>query len=263
MNCIQQHMISGSHRAGNLENLADTCNAIPMYMWRDRDIKVFEGEGLQVAFRYEAHCYNESDCAPTAVFFGSCYSVAALGASLFLSIGLSLKKIAFCIDPRAHEYNQLAVKCMGELDGLNEIKQSKDDYLQTMFREEKLLKDQELLYNVLKEDIEKNRPTNSMESFVGTNPHFMLAYHPFIAQDVTDYRISTFSVTNSYNPDLPYSFNSLAQKISEMKEKIESLRIRYNEAESQLAKLNEPIEQFIANVKKIYPSESQPLLSRY
>lgn len=132
MNCVQQTMISGSHRKGCLEWSADACITPPALMWRGKNVRVYEGAELTARYN-SCTCFPPSSKASTGGGGAECcvYPLIAIGyilvsavASPFLCVGGALKHLAFEIDPEAKEYNQLACDHLNELGDMSQIDKS-------------------------------------------------------------------------------------------------------------------------------------------
>lgn len=135
MNCVQQTMISGSHRKGWLEWAADCCLIPPACLWRGKNVSLYDDDKL--AARYSSCSYfPQGNCggggggmACMAIILGAtigtvAYSVAAVAASPFLILGGALKHLAFEIDPEAEEYNHIACEHLNELGDMGLIEKS-------------------------------------------------------------------------------------------------------------------------------------------
>ncbi len=249
LNTVQQTMLSGSHKAGYIESVADCCLWYPACMWRGRNVRLFiEGDEEVPKLRYGSSSASifwgvgEGDpSAEGAIVLP--YTVASLVAAPFLAIGTCLKKIAFCVDPTASAYNQLATKHLSELGDMSEVDPSlRDKYFYlphdhsagyrkdlelTLEIERRDLRDKEELLLIANDDIKKFA-LEGLKPFLGQNKRHLMVYEPFLQKNSTiDYKISTcsFSVKEIFtiHSTLLEEIKSHQKEIATLEEKLSAL----------------------------------------
>ncbi len=284
LNAVQQTMVSGSHKAGCIESTADCCLWCPACMWRGRNVRlVIDGDEDVPKLRYRASSASlfwgvGGGGGPYAVFgIGIAYSAASLVAAPLLAVGSCLKNIAFCVDPTAAAYNELATNHLSELGDMSEIDRSlQDGYsnlpdgnsnVQRLFQianletklglEKRKLQDKKDLLLIANDDIEKYS-LQWLKPFLGQNQNLLLVYDPFVKEDSTiDYKISTCEFSKK---KISTTHSLLLEEIKGHQMEIANLEEKLLEIDTEMEEYRKLPEKFLEEAIRLTNNENDSLI---
>ncbi len=268
MNCVQQIMISGSHRMGWLEWVADCCLTPAAVLWRGKNVRLINDDNELTAL-YSSHSWFSNETHSGGGGAGGCgavillsvgYSLVSVVASPFLFVGGALKLCAFQIDPEAEDYNQMACNHLNELDDMSQIdkelregccynphgdtyeqkqKEITNTYNRITHLKTKL--NERVLLNTIQQDI------NAGESICKHGEN-QFSYFPILKGDVIiDHEIVT---SPSSKMKLSTSLNKWHELLTSYENELQGLQTTLQTIEADIAKYRSLTPTFLVNVSQ-------------